>query len=83
MEISDSEFVALTEKLRQVKQDVFNEMVEGNGRQPAEVVELVAWKVAEAFKGVLNFRRPYFLDRVIIWQPDYEPNGSGDIASTE
>jgi hypothetical protein len=37
----------LNQALMRVKQEVFNEMVEGNGRQPAEVVDTVCYALQD------------------------------------
>ena len=40
--------MTLAEVLMDVKQEVFNEMVEGNSRQPAEVVDRVVYALQDA-----------------------------------
>jgi hypothetical protein len=56
----------LAEALIQVKQEVFNEMVEGNGRQPAEVVDMVCYALRDV-AGV-DHEEMY---SVIQFYPDY------------
>lgn len=58
--------MTLQEALIKVKQEMFNEMVEGNGRQPAEVVDMVCYAIEEAYpwlsgelREVLNFYPDY------------------------
>lgn len=58
---------ALIASLRDCKQRVFNEMVEGNGRPPAEVVEVVTWALGEVFPDLA--RRLYA--EVVNFHPDY------------
>lgn len=53
--------------LRKVKQDVFNEMVEGNGRQPAEVVDQVIYALIKIYP-----EKAAELREVLNFYPDYE-----------
>lgn len=39
----------LTEALKKAKQEVFDEMVEGNGRQPVEVVNYVLFELMDVY----------------------------------
>lgn len=52
--------------LRQAKQEMFNEMVEGNGRQPAEVVDHILYILADHLPALETELRD-----VVNFYPDY------------
>ena len=56
----------LLEALKQAKQEMFDEMVEGNGRQPAEVVDHILFILARNFPAMQRE-----LYEIINFYPDY------------
>lgn len=64
-QIDTDELVAA---LRDVKQRMFNDMVEGNGSQPAEVVDSVVF----ALRKLLPEAASVLYNEVINFYPDYE-----------
>lgn len=56
----------LTVALTKVKQEMFDEMVEGNGRQPAEVVDMVIYALLDIYPD-----RAKELREVLDFYPDY------------
>jgi hypothetical protein len=61
--------------LRQVKQQEFYNMVEGNGSQPAEVVDSVIYAIREFLPLEVETR---LWDEVLNWYPDYDGTDEDD-----
>jgi hypothetical protein len=59
----------IVEALRNVKQEMFDEMVEGNGRQPAEVVDMVVYAIQDHLPADVKAR---MWPDVLNFYPDYE-----------
>jgi hypothetical protein len=67
-DIVQIELDVLIAKLREVKQKEFNSAVEGNPREPAEVVDSVVWALSELTASCA--RRLY--EEVLEFYPEYE-----------
>jgi hypothetical protein len=65
----------MIEALRDVKQQEFNAMVEGNGAQPAEVVDSVVCAIRKFLPVEIETR---LWDEVLNWYPDYEETNDDD-----
>lgn len=59
-------YLDIASELKQVKQGLFDEMVEGNGRQPAECADVVFYHLidifpefADEFRQAINFYPEY------------------------
>lgn len=56
----------LIQALKDAKQEMFNEMVEGNGRRPDEVVDHILYILADHLPGLESELRD-----VVAFYPDY------------
>lgn len=61
--------------LRKVKQKEFNRMVEGNGSQPAEVVDSVVYAIQNCLPPEIKAR---LYPEVLNFYPDYEESDEDD-----
>lgn len=70
---SPGDFKELISLLRSIKQELFNESVEGNGRQPVDVVNSVCFRILPVLKTLPKFDQQKFYREVLDFYPDYEP----------
>jgi hypothetical protein len=60
----------IVKALREVKQRVFNQAVEGNPEQPAEVVDTVVYAIQDCLPDEVKAQ---MWPQVLNFYPDYEP----------